>query len=128
MKSIVAATIAVFIGIFAATWYVGAHYDASPTVVVTQNVEALPSDEDGFAWELAALVLTGLGTTALALATAGLALVTRKDVANAQKTADSAREANEIARSEIAATPAPVHSRGRTTPTFASGDQRPRPW
>lgn len=99
----------------AATWYVGAYENSVP----------------GFDWELAAVVLTGLGTTALALATVILAWVTRKDVATAQgiarasqETAQAAREANEIARSEIERRPMlglvadepRLHSQVETTP------------
>ncbi len=53
-----------------------------------------------FDWELAATVLTGLGTTALAVVTGALAWATSQDVRAAQRTAAAAEESLKLTRSE----------------------------
>jgi hypothetical protein len=58
---------------------VGAAVSETPPVVIAPNATVV-TEPQGFNWELAALVLTGLGTTALAVATGALAYSTRSDV------------------------------------------------
>lgn len=58
-----------------------------------------------FDWELFAVVLTGLGTTALAVVTGSLAWTTSQDVRASQRAAVAAEQQLEIARREEARTP-----------------------
>jgi hypothetical protein len=58
-----------------------------------------PETNGGFNWELAAVIMTGVGTTLLAAATGALAFSTWQDVRASQVLAEAALEANEQARS-----------------------------
>lgn len=75
----------------------------NPPFVVIERDHGGPIQEgSGFDWELWALILTGLGTTALAVATGLLALSTWRDVRASQEIAREAVAANELARAEQA--------------------------
>ena len=73
---------------------------SSPSVVVIRGSSSTPPQSSGFDWGLWALLLTGLGTTALALATGLLAYSTWSDVRASQEIAKEARNTNELARVE----------------------------
>lgn len=75
-RRVIAGVAAVALGVLAASFYIGNYQ----------------SREDGFDWELAAIVLTGLGTTALAAATGWLAHSTRIDVRATTDLAQTTRE------------------------------------
>ena len=92
---------AAIVGASVALGFIG-HSEPSTVIV---NGKTITSKSSSFDWELWALVLTGLGTTALAIATGLLAFSTWKDVRASQEIAQEARDANELARVEQARRP-----------------------
>src|SRR3954466_7997046 len=94
---------AVIVGVSFVLGFIG---ESAPKVVVVNRTGATIRESAGFDWELWALVLTGLGTTALATATGLLALSTWKDVRASTEIAREARDANDLARVEQARRPA----------------------
>jgi hypothetical protein len=79
---------------------IGFYATSKPTVVVTSG-GAGTIEAGGFDWSLFALVLTGFGTTALAVGTGALAWSTSRDVRASQRAAQAASEANELHRQDI---------------------------
>src|SRR5262245_34127554 len=95
------------LAIVAVSVFVGARYGASPAVVVVPSgadAEAVKG-ETGFDWELFALVLTGIGTTTLAIMTGALAFSTWSDVRASQQSAAAAEASLGMARAELTMRP-----------------------
>jgi hypothetical protein len=85
--------------VIGASAVVGWKASRAPTTIVAPTATAAPA-HPGFDWELTALVLTGLGTTGLAIATGALAMSTWQDVRASQQMAAAALEANQLAHAE----------------------------
>lgn len=90
----------IFIGVIVGSVIVGLVVEPESTVAVNSGKATVEPTADRFNWELAALVLTGLGTTLLALATAVLSTATWQDVRAAQSMAIQMEKANDLTRRE----------------------------